>query len=153
VDTSLANRLYLDRAQLLVLFGKIFCPAGLTILYPTNVATSWSFAFWRRWACMILAGCAWHHRKAKPVLLVGWLWFLIALAPVIRGIRFDELSAFSDRYTYLPGLESAGFWLGRRGELTEKAAAQRPVAGVRLGLVGHAWFGRMNNSRGGGFRW
>ena len=40
-------------------------------------------------------------RKTKPYLLVGWLWYLIMLAPVIGLIQIN-LQAHADRYTYLP---------------------------------------------------
>ncbi len=39
--------------------------------------------------------------KTKPYLLVGWLWYLIMLAPVIGLIQIN-LQAHADRYTYLP---------------------------------------------------
>ena len=84
---------------------------------------------------LILAGCAWHHRKAKPVLLVGWLWFLIALAPVIRGIRFDELSAFSDRYTYLPGIGIGWILAWTAAELQERTRWLKGPVAVACGLV------------------
>jgi protein O-mannosyl-transferase len=40
-------------------------------------------------------------RKSRPYLFVGWLWYLIMLAPVI-GIVQVNLQAHADRYTYLP---------------------------------------------------
>jgi tetratricopeptide (TPR) repeat protein len=40
-------------------------------------------------------------RKSRKYLLVGWLWYLIMLAPVI-GIIQVNLQAHADRYTYLP---------------------------------------------------
>jgi tetratricopeptide (TPR) repeat protein len=40
-------------------------------------------------------------RKSRPYLLVGWLWYVIMLAPVI-GIIQVNLQAHADRYTYLP---------------------------------------------------
>ena len=40
-------------------------------------------------------------RKRFPYLLLGWLWFLIMLLPVI-GLVQVGLQAHADRYTYLP---------------------------------------------------
>ena len=40
-------------------------------------------------------------RKSRPYLLVGWLWFLVMLAPVIGLIQIN-LQTHADRYTYLP---------------------------------------------------
>lgn len=39
-------------------------------------------------------------RKSYPYLLVGWLWFLITLVPVI-GIVQVGMQAMADRYTYI----------------------------------------------------
>ena len=51
-------------------------------------------------------------RKRRPYLLVGWLWYLIMLLPVI-GIIEVGLQGHADRYTYLPhvGLYIALTWL------------------------------------------
>ncbi len=41
------------------------------------------------------------YRRTRPYLLVGWLWYLIMLLPVI-GIVEVGLQGHADRYTYLP---------------------------------------------------
>jgi type IV pilus biogenesis/stability protein PilW len=50
-------------------------------------------------------------RKKRPFLLMGWLWYLGMLVPVI-GIVQISYYAHADRYTYLPeiGLAIAGTW-------------------------------------------
>ena len=40
-------------------------------------------------------------RKSSPYLLVGWLWYLVMLVPVL-GLVQVGLQAHADRYTYLP---------------------------------------------------
>jgi protein O-mannosyl-transferase len=40
-------------------------------------------------------------RRSRPYLIVGWLWYLVMLAPVIGLIQIN-LQAHADRYTYLP---------------------------------------------------
>jgi len=42
-------------------------------------------------------------RAGRPHLLVGWLWFLVALAPVIGLVQVGH-QAHADRYTYLPSV-------------------------------------------------
>lgn len=51
-------------------------------------------------------------RQTRPYLLVGWLWYMSMLAPVI-GIVQVGLQGHADRYTYLPqiGLYLALTWL------------------------------------------
>jgi hypothetical protein len=64
-------------------------------------------------------------RTTQPYLLSGYLWFLIALVPVIGFIPFG-LHAHADRYMYLPliGLAvaaawSAGAWVQRPAHRAE----------------------------------
>jgi len=51
-------------------------------------------------------------RKKRPFLLMGWLWYLGMLVPVIGIIQISKDAAHADRYTYLPGigLAVAGTW-------------------------------------------
>ena len=51
-------------------------------------------------------------RKQRPWLLVGWLWYLGMLFPVIGLIQISPDAAHADRYTYLPeiGLVLAVAW-------------------------------------------
>ncbi len=46
---------------------------------------------------------AWLARARLPGLLVGWLWFLGTLVPVIGLVQVGG-QAHADRYSYLPGL-------------------------------------------------
>jgi hypothetical protein len=50
--------------------------------------------------------------RSKPYLLVGWLWFLVMLLPVL-GIIPITLASRADRYMYLPqiGLVIAVVWM------------------------------------------
>lgn len=43
---------------------------------------------------------AWRLRQRFPAMLIGWLWFLVCLAPVL-GFFYVGTSFTSDRYTYL----------------------------------------------------
>lgn len=51
-------------------------------------------------------------RKKHPSLLMGWLWYLGMLFPVIGIIQISSDAAHADRYTYLPeiGLTFAAIW-------------------------------------------
>ena len=91
-----------------------------------------------------------HHRRGDPrhgakcpYLLVGWLWYLGMLVPVIGLVQVGA-QAMADRYTYLPmiGLTIALAWLlasaaetWRWGGLVLGAAAALAVAV----LMGCAW--------------
>ena len=46
---------------------------------------------------------AWHLRATRPYVLMGWLWFLGTLVPMIGLVQVGR-QAHADRYTYLPSL-------------------------------------------------
>ena len=81
---------------------KIFRPHNLSVLYPNVRFTRPDFLF----ALLLLAGLsfwAWNTRRQRPNELVGWLWFLGLLVPVIGLIQFGVQSV-ADRFTYLPAM-------------------------------------------------
>ena len=55
---------------------------------------------------------AFRRRISNPYLMVGWLWFMVTLLPVI-GLVQVGMQSMADRYTYisLTGL----FYSGRVG--------------------------------------
>jgi Flp pilus assembly protein TadD len=96
-----------------VYLRQMVFPAGLANPYP-NPANGQPFgkvalAFVLLAAISIsVVAC----RKGRPYLLVGWLWYLGMLVPVIGFIQISLNAAHADRYTYLPGigLVLAGTW-------------------------------------------
>jgi protein O-mannosyl-transferase len=78
-------------------------------------------------------------RKSHPYLLVGWLWYVVMLAPVI-GIVQVNLQAHADRYTYLPqiGLLIAITWaVADAGRLPAVGSSRTGIsakAGSALGV-------------------
>ena len=81
---------------------KIFRPRNLTPLYQEVRFTPADFAI----GLLLLAGLAlwaWLSRRRRPNELVGWLWFLGLLVPVIGMIRFG-IQSVADRFTYLPSM-------------------------------------------------
>jgi protein O-mannosyl-transferase len=92
--------------------GQMFRPSGLAVLYPFP-AKGWPV--WEMIAAALLllsitAG-VFVLRKTRPYLLVGWLWYLVMLVPVIGLIQVG-MQARADRYTYLPqiGLDVLLTW-------------------------------------------
>jgi tetratricopeptide (TPR) repeat protein len=82
-------------------------------------------------------------RQKYPYLLVGWLWYLGMLVPVIGIVQVGD-QAYADRYTYLPqiGLCIAGTWMAAdwAGEWRVRRIALGGVAAVVLcGLTIAAW--------------
>ncbi len=85
---------------------KLIWPVDLA---PIDPLTSPSFAA-AAFAFVLLTAitfAAWSLRKRAPYVLVGWLWFVGTLVPVI-GIVQIGAAGMADRYTYFP---SIGFFL------------------------------------------
>jgi protein O-mannosyl-transferase len=112
-----------------------FWPAGLTIINPVDRLVPGLVRLGALAGVLALTGLAWRERGRRPWLLAGWLWFGAVLAPVIRGVRFDEQSAFSDRYTYLSAIGLGVVLAWGAGEVAERVRRGRPLAVVAGGLV------------------
>jgi tetratricopeptide (TPR) repeat protein len=80
---------------------KMIWPLDLCIFYPLVAPISHALV---AESAIILTGVSiivWLERKANPWLLVGWLWFLVTLLPVIGLVQVGG-QAMADRYTYFP---------------------------------------------------
>jgi tetratricopeptide (TPR) repeat protein len=81
---------------------KLFWPTNLSPMYLLERVYWWQAVL----SCAFLisvSAVAWCWRKAHPYLIVGWLWFLGMLLPVIGLIQVGS-QAMADRYTYLPSI-------------------------------------------------
>ena len=91
---------------------EMFWPVDLTAFYPhpENHLAFWQVALAAAFLIAITL-FAFASRRTRPYLLVGWLWYLSMLLPVI-GIVEVGLQGHADRYTYLPqiGLYLAITW-------------------------------------------
>jgi tetratricopeptide (TPR) repeat protein len=98
LDQRLANSIVAYAAYL----GKMVWPIGLAAYYlhPRGAVPGWQVAT----AAALLAGvsvAAFKLRHRCPYLVVGWLWYVGMLVPVV-GIVQVGMQAMADRYTYLP---------------------------------------------------
>jgi Flp pilus assembly protein TadD len=83
--------------------GKLFWPTKLAVFYP--LPDHWPVE------TVLLAGglilglsiLFWAQRRRWPMLLMGWLWYVGTLVPVIGLVQVGE-QAMADRYMYLPSL-------------------------------------------------
>jgi protein O-mannosyl-transferase len=85
----------------LIYVEKAFWPSRLAVFYPHPED---SLALWKALAAALvllaITALGWRLRERR-YLLVGWLWFLGTLAPVI-GILQVGRQAWADRYAYIP---------------------------------------------------
>jgi protein O-mannosyl-transferase len=99
---TFGDRLANMAVSYVVYLGQMFWPVGLAVVYPypksgwNMVETSLAFL-----VLIIISAVFFTWRAKYPVLLVGWLWFLGMLIPMI-GLVQVGMQSHADRYTYLP---------------------------------------------------
>ncbi|HXG10776.1 MAG TPA: tetratricopeptide repeat protein [Gemmataceae bacterium] len=115
--------------------GQTVWPFHLAIYYPHpyGMRPAWQLAA----AVLVLAAVsvvAVREARRRPYLLVGWLWYLGTLVPVIGLVQVGG-QARADRYTYLPhiGLFLAMVWGG--ADLLARWRASRVVVTSLAGAV------------------
>jgi tetratricopeptide (TPR) repeat protein len=80
---------------------KMFWPSNLAVLYPyPSSVPIWKTAF----SCAILITISLmvlRYGKQRPYLMIGWLWYLGTLVPVIGLVQVGN-QYMADRYSYIP---------------------------------------------------
>jgi protein O-mannosyl-transferase len=111
-NVSLSSRVANALSSYVAYLWQFVYPAHLAVFYPHpgDTLPAWRIAG----ACLVLglvsaATLIW--RRRHPYLLVGWLWYLGMLVPVIGLVQVGS-QAMADRYTYLTqiGLSIAVAW-------------------------------------------
>jgi tetratricopeptide (TPR) repeat protein len=102
LDIRIANAL----VSYVKYIGKMFWPVQLSALYPLNPQLAAPmFSPWQvAGSCLLLlgiTGMAIWARRRFPYFIVGWLWYVGTLVPVI-GLVQVGVQSMADRYTYLP---------------------------------------------------
>jgi hypothetical protein len=83
--------------------SKIFWPGDLALIYPYPAHFSIAAVVGAAALLVLLTAIFILQTKQFPYLLVGWLWFLGTLVPVI-GVVQVGFQSIADRYTYLPSI-------------------------------------------------
>ena len=83
--------------------GKLFWPADLAVYYPHPAQWPAGKVLLAGGLMLGLSVLVWVQRRRHPYLLMGWLWFVGTLVPVIGLVQAGG-QAMADRYTYLPSL-------------------------------------------------
>ena len=144
-DIPLGARISNALVAYVTYLGKTVFPLHLAVLYPHpgNTIPGWQALG----AALGLALLSWmiiRRGRRYPYLLVGWLWFLGTLVPVIGLIQIG-MQAMADRYTYIPliGLFIMAAW--GMADLLARWRCPRfllpLVAGIMIVALGTvAWF-------------
>jgi tetratricopeptide (TPR) repeat protein len=98
----LSYRLMSAPVAYIAYLAKAIWPGQLAVFYPhpESVQLPWLTAVA---AALLLAAtyALFRLRRDKPFLIVGWLWYLGTLVPVIGLIQVGR-QGIADRYTYIP---------------------------------------------------
>jgi len=152
-DFSPLNRIENSLTSYVRYVGMAVWPSGLAVLYPhpTKLFPAWQVVV-AVLALVLATTIAVWQRHRHPYIIVGWLWFLGSMFPMI-GLMQVGAQALADRYAYIPfiGLFVAvvwtvGDWLGNRQIRTPQiptawAAIPATVILMALGVATHRQIG------------
>jgi tetratricopeptide (TPR) repeat protein len=99
--TPLSYRIANALVAYLRYLGKMVWPSDLAVLYPLPASIPLLQSMSSALLLLLISFGAYALSRRRPYLLVGWLWFLVTLVPVI-GIVQVGLQSMADRYTYFP---------------------------------------------------
>ena len=123
--------------------GKFFWPDHLSVFYPRLQTLPIISVVISVVTLLAITGGCWWVRRCAPSLIVGWLFFLGTLVPVIGLVQIGGQS-MADRYLYLPMIGPIIMVVWGTQELTRQAnqsiALQRitAAAGVIAVLLASA---------------
>jgi protein O-mannosyl-transferase len=144
VQVSVLSRIGNALVSYSAYLGQVVWPARLAVLYPypEDGLPPWKVALTGTLLAIFSAVALWQRGK-RPWLLLGWLWYLAMLAPMIGILQVGGF-AHADRYTYLPqiGIYVAVTWLlaewGAKLKLSRGALGGIMTAVIALLMAG-AW--------------
>jgi tetratricopeptide (TPR) repeat protein len=133
-DQSLAARIANAVVSYATYLAKTVWPIDLAVFYPSREALAPAPVLGAVVVLLAVSALALRQWRTRPYLLVGWLWFLGTLVPVIGIVRAGD-QAMADRFTYVPsiGLGIMAAW--PLGELAGRGARARRVVGATVVVV------------------
>jgi Flp pilus assembly protein TadD len=113
--------------------GKLFWPTDLTVFYLRHGQWPMEKVLLAGGVILGITGLLVVWRRQLPFLLMGWLWFVGTLVPVIGLVQVGD-QAMADRYTYIPSLGVLILAIWGAHELSRR----RPYGGMALSVTGSA---------------
>jgi Tfp pilus assembly protein PilF len=144
IALPLANRLGHVLVTYVAYLGKTLWPAHLAAMYSHPGADAPGAVLLSTLVLALVTAAVVVERRRRPFLLVGWLWYLGTLVPVI-GLVQVGVAAMADRFTYVPlvGIFVAVAWVVpavREPRLVAAAAAVvLAVLALRARDQVHVW--------------
>ena len=144
---SISSRIGNAFVSLMTYVKQTILPRNLAVFYPypDNISG------WKVVAAIagvvVITSAAIIVRRNRPYFLVGWLWFVGMLVPVI-GIVQVGVQAHADRYNYLPQIGLCLIIAWAAADLSQSWRFQRAgvaTCGVAV-VLGLAWAARIQTS-------
>jgi tetratricopeptide (TPR) repeat protein len=115
--------------------GKMIYPSRLAVLYPLPLGGP---RLWQTIVSLLIlaavSAAVIYTARQRRYLIVGWLWYLGTLVPVI-GLVQSGAQAMADRYFYLPGVGIFIMLSWFAAELSAKWRLSKIEVGMPVGLV------------------
>jgi tetratricopeptide (TPR) repeat protein len=114
---------------------KMLWPSRLAVFYPHPLG---SLPIWKVLCSTLLlvfiTGVVIWRMDREPYLVVGWLWYIGTLVPVIGLIQLGN-QEMADRYTYVPSIGIFVMAAWGAAELLSRWRYRQVVLGVTAGVV------------------
>ena len=114
--------------------GKLFWPMDLAVYYPRPDHWPMGKVLFAGGLLLGVSTLVCVQRRRHPYLLMGWLWFVGTLVPVIGLVQAGG-QAMADRYTYLPSLGVLVLAVWGACEMTRSWRYQLPAWSVAGGAA------------------
>ena len=94
-----------------VYIAKLLVPTNLAVFYQHPGTRPLPAVVAAAGLLLLITVVCWRARISRPYLMIGWLWFIGTLVPVIGIVQVGSQS-MADRYSYFPsiGLSIAIVW-------------------------------------------
>jgi Flp pilus assembly protein TadD len=117
-------------------------PTHLAAFYPLRDIAAWEIAG-AAGVLVALTVLAFLARRRYPYVLVGWLWYVVTVAPVIGLMQAGE-QARADRFMYVPilGLFIIAAWGGRDVLRRFRVSPRTAVVAAGVLVAVAAWMAR-----------
>jgi Tfp pilus assembly protein PilF len=118
---------------------KAVYPSKLAVFYPHPEGTLGIWKVLGSAAVLIVVTALFWRLRSRRYLLVGWIWFLVSLAPVVGIVQVGR-QGWADRYAYVPlwGLFVIAVWLASVGAVQISLSRTGQVAIVIAVLLSYS---------------
>lgn len=118
----------------------LVAPYGLAVFYPhpgliTGAAVDAKLVLLSAATIILITSLAIGYIRSMPWLMIGWLWFLGTLVPVIGLVQVGD-QAMADRYAYLP---SIGIFICVACSIRECTSTRLAAAAIVLFFTALCW--------------